>query len=79
MFGLYLAVYFKRRVALKIPPKSFVACKVAAGGLLGGLSNKGAVAIRFEVEMPDGTGRQSIIAVNCHLTSGEDQDKNRLW
>ena len=54
MFGLYMAVFFKRKVAIRIQPKSFQACKVPAGGPFGRLSNKGAVAIRFEVDMIGG-------------------------
>lgn len=76
MFGLYLAVFFKRRLALKIQAKTFQSCKVATGGMLK-FGNKGAVAIRFEISMEQGR-TQSFIALNCHLESGVDNDKVRM-
>ena len=63
MVAQYLAIFFKRKLAARIPPKSFQSCKIKAGpaGMTG---NKGAVCIRFEIE------NQGFMVINCHLSSG---------
>jgi hypothetical protein len=75
MFGLYLGIFFRRRLALRIQPKSFQVCKVPTGGPLK-FGNKGAVAIRFEIKVSEGQ-ILSFIAVNCHFESGFSNDSIR--
>lgn len=70
MVGCYLAIFHKKRLAKKIPPKSFQACRIKAGAAgVGG--NKGAVCIRFEIS------GQGFMVINCHLASGGSKDNQR--
>lgn len=70
MVGCYLAIFHKKRLAKKIPPKSFQACRIKAGAAgVGG--NKGAVCIRFEIS------GQGFMVINCHLASGGSKDGQR--
>ena len=70
MVGCYLAIFIKRKLAARIPPKSFQSCKIKAG-TAGVTGNKGAVCLRFEIE------NQPIMIINCHLTSGGSKDIQR--
>lgn len=70
MVGCYLAIFLKRKLAVRIPPKSFQSCRIKAGAAgVGG--NKGAVCIRFEIE------GQGFMVINCHLASGGSKDSQR--
>lgn len=70
MVGCYLAIFLKRKLAARIPPKSFESCRIKAGAAgVGG--NKGAVCIRFEIE------NQGFMVINCHLASGGSKDNQR--
>ena len=71
MVGCYVAVYFNRKVASMMKPKSLQLCKVKSGNL-GATGNKGAVCIRFQIE------DQSIMIINCHLMSGRRRHTQRL-
>lgn len=70
MVGCYLALFLKRKLAQRIPPKSFQSCKIKAG-TAGVTGNKGAVCIRFEIE------NQGFMVINCHLASGGSKDNQR--
>lgn len=71
MVGLYVAVFFKRRVIDLIMPSSLAPCRVKVG-VKGTTGNKGAVCIRFQIK------EESFIIMNCHLASGRHKDTERI-
>lgn len=70
MVGCYIAVFFKRKLAGRLKPKSLQLCRVKAGAL-GATGNKGAVCVRFQID------DQAVMFINCHLVSGRRRDPQR--
>ena len=63
MVGCYVGVFFRKSLLSRIDSSSFEYCKVK-DGVFGQTGNKGAVCVRFEIDL------QSIMIINCHLLSG---------
>ena len=71
MVGCYMAFFFKNKLKNRIDEQSLQFCKIKAG-ILGRAGNKGAVCLRFKID------DQSIMIMNCHLSSGMTNDQERI-
>jgi len=69
MVGLFIAVFVKRKLLGRISGFTTAKLKTGLGGKAG---NKGAVAIRFQLD------NTPIMLVNCHLMSGKGKGLKRL-